>query len=69
MGTSVIVDIGDGGAMMIGSDVGWIAFIGHGSTVAGADDFQNCHDRERLNTSWEELIGNNLDEEAKFRTG
>jgi hypothetical protein len=31
-----------------------MAFTGQGSTVAGAaadDDFQNCHERERLNTT------------------
>ncbi len=55
---------------MVGSGIGWIGLAGHGSiVVAGVDDFQNCHDKERLITSWEEFIGNNLDEEEKFRTG
>ena len=50
-----------------------MTLTGHGSTsVAGGgvvDVFQNCHERERFKTSWEELTGNNLDEEAKVRAG
>jgi hypothetical protein len=66
-----MVDVGVGGTMVTGSGIGWVAFAGHGSTVvvvAGVGDFQNCHDKDRLNTNWEEFIGNNLDEEVKFRT-
>lgn len=53
---------------MTDSDVDCVILAGHGSAVAGEDDFQNCHDIERLNISWVEVFGYNLDEEEKFRT-
>lgn len=54
---------------VVGSDVEWVIFAGHGSIVAGVDvDFQNCHENERLNTNWDEVIGCNFVEEEKFRT-
>jgi hypothetical protein len=59
--------------VVIDSEIGWETFAGHGSSgvvvVMGVDVFQKSHDKERLNTSWDELIGNNLDEEENVRRG